>query len=183
MLLHMLSYFLRLIARSSLMPDEDAGSRLPLKAMQSGPGSNEASTDSQVAEKLVEAVENELPAILLVNSLREFYPGLLLLKPSIIKRSNTINGLLSVVLRPSSPTLLNRNPPQSRLACMPVQQERGRVVEEAAWADHLQSKLLAPAPVPSSGVPSDVFDKIISTGSNLVVFSFKVRSHRRATPC
>lgn len=66
---------------------------------------------------------------------------------------------------------------------MPDQQERGRVVEEAAWADHLQSKLLAAAPVPSSGVPSDVFDKIISTGSNLVVFSFKVRSRRRATPC
>ena len=126
----------------------------------------DTSIDSRVAacEKLVdEAVEKDLPATVLADSLKEL--GLKAVKA--IDYLDEFNQRIAIrrskAKEPSSPSREHVEPSAEHGAeAEPhanAQEDRDRAVEEAAWAS-LRSKLEVAAPALSSGLSSSVLDKM-----------------------
>ena len=143
------------------MTDHDEQSQGTLGTAEtsgSGSHSDELSIDNRVSacQKLVdEAVEKDLPATALADSLK----GLGLKAVEAVDYINEFNQ--RVALRRSKARQHDTPPrdPSSEPNSAQSQEDRDRAVEEAAWAS-LRAKLEIAAPALSSGLPSNVLDKM-----------------------
>jgi hypothetical protein len=145
------------------MTGHDEPSQSTLESNPSGTAETsrfiEPSIDSQVSacEKLVdEAVEKELPATVLADSLKRI--GL-----KAVEAIDYIDEYNQRIAIRHSKARQHESPPPDPSAGIqsevPDQEDRDRAVEEAAWAS-LRSKVEAAAPALSSGLPSNVIDKL-----------------------
>jgi hypothetical protein len=150
------------------MPDPDVQSQGTLESNAAGTtdpshsASLESAVDSRIAacERLVdEAVEKNLPATALADSLKELGLKAVEAADYIEELNQRVEIRRSKAKRRESPL---HDPPSAEVSGeVPAQdpEERDRAVEEAAWAT-LRAKLEATAQSPPSGLSSNVLDKV-----------------------
>ena len=146
------------------MTDHDERSQATLESIHAGTAESSHTHDSSIVDSRVaacdrlveEAIEKDLPATTLADSLKSL--GL--------KASEAIDYLEEfnqrVAIRCSKARQHEtppREPPTEGPDHVQVQEERDKAVDEAAWAS-LRAKLEVAAPALSSGLPSNVLDKM-----------------------
>jgi hypothetical protein len=146
------------------MPEQDAQSQATAESNTAGTAesstSHDASLDIRIAacEKLVdEAVEKDLPAIHLANSLKNLGLKAAEAIDYLEEHGQRVAIRRSKAKQPESP---QRDPATDQPTPVLDQNERDKAVEEATWAS-LQSKLETLAPAPTSGFSPDVLDRML----------------------
>jgi hypothetical protein len=149
------------------MPDPDVQSQSTLESITAGTAESSHSTSSEAAvenrvaacERLVdEAVERNLPATVLADSLKEL--GL-----KAVEAADYIEELNQRVAIRRSKAKQRESPSHEPSSEVPAdapahdQEERDRAVEEAAWAT-LRTKLEATSQAPSSSLSCNMLDKV-----------------------
>ena len=141
------------------MPEQDDhsqstfGSPTQRSAEASGSGSNEAVAEDRISmcDKLVdEAVENNWPAVVLADALKDLGASAVEAADYIVELNQRLEIRRSKAKRPQSPT----QDPDTEIP------DHAKAVDDAAWAS-LRSKLVDAAPAALSGSPSSVLDRVL----------------------